>query len=93
MDKNIAEAKIHNIIMENRGKLTVSGVEDVESFNEESVVLDTIQGTLTVEGSGLHINKLNVQTGELTVNGEISGLVYHDEGYSKSNGFFGRIFK
>ena len=93
MDKNMTDVKIHNIIMENRGKLTVSGVEDVESFNEESVVLDTIQGTLTVDGSGLHINKLNVQTGELTVEGEISGIVYHDDGYSKGAGFFSRLFK
>ena len=84
---------IHNVIMENRGKLTVSGVEDVESFNEESVVLSTIQGMLTIDGSGLHINKLNVQTGELTVEGEISGLVYHNDGYSKNTGFFSRIFK
>ena len=50
---------IHNVIMEGRRKLSISGVSDVESFNEEEVVLSTNMGLLIIEGENLHINKLS----------------------------------
>ena len=85
--------KIHNIILEDRRILTVSGVSDVDSFDEEAVVLYTELGELTVKGGNLHMNKLNVETGEVSIEGDIESLSYRDESPRSSGGLFGRIFR
>lgn len=81
----------HNVILEGRERLSVSGVEDVESFDEESIVIYTTRGTLTVRGSGMRIEKLSVDLGELTVDGTISALEYEDE-VRRNEGFWRRLF-
>ncbi|MBQ4627428.1 MAG: sporulation protein YabP [Clostridia bacterium] len=84
----------HNIVLEGRRMLTVSGVSDVDSFDEETVVIFTELGELTVRGANLHINKLSVDVGELTVEGDISALVYSENPSSgSSGGFFSRVFR
>ncbi len=82
----------HNIILEDRKNLTVSGVVDIDSFDEQIIILYTDMGELTVRGYDLHINKLNVDTGELTVEGDISSLSYAETKQS-SGGVFSRLFK
>ena len=82
----------HNVIMEERKKLSVSGVENVESFDEAEIVLQTNKGTLTIRGSELHIGKLSVDTGEVNIEGKIGELQYEDEA-PVSGGLFGRLFK
>ena len=82
----------HQLILEDRRALTVSGVSDVDSFDEVTVTVDTDMGELTVKGEGLHINRLNIETGELTLEGSIQSLTYA-EVPSRSGGFFGRLFK
>ena len=57
----------HRLTMEGREKLTISGVEDVISFDEHEILLDTLEGTLLLRGEGLHINKLSVESGELQI--------------------------
>lgn len=83
-------AKFHNIILENRGRLNVSGVEDVDSFDEGAVIIFTNMGVLTVRGEDLHINKFSVESGELFVEGNIYALTYSDDSMKKSGsgGFF-----
>ena len=83
----------HNIIMENRETLNVSGVNEVDSFDEQTVSLFTELGELTVEGEQLQIQKFSVETGELTVSGHIGSLVYSEQSDSKAKGFFGKLFK
>jgi len=84
----------HNVIMENRRRMSVSGVEEVDSFDESSVSLYTQMGMLLIKGKNLHINKLNVDTGELIIEGEIVALIYSDGGNEKkTGGFFGKLFK
>lgn len=85
-------AKFHNIILENRGRLNVSGVEDVDSFDEGAVIIFTNMGVLTVRGEDLHINKFSVESGELFVEGNIYALTYSDDSMKKSGsgGFFPR---
>ena len=56
---------LHHIILEGREQLTVSGVEEVESFDENSIVMDTIKGVLIVRGENLHIEKLSLDGGDL----------------------------
>ncbi len=82
----------HNIVLEDRRLLTVSGVSDVDSFDEETVIVFTDMGELTVRGSDLHINRLSVEVGELTVEGNIAALIYSDEA-PKSGGFFSKVFR
>ena len=89
--KNIVQLP-HQLILEDRRALTVSGVSDVDSFDELTVVIYTEMGELTVKGQGLHINRLNVETGELTLEGSVDSLTY-TEIHSRSGGFFGKLFK
>lgn len=92
--KSQAKEVTQNIIMENRRKLSISGVDDVDSFDEEEIVLFTDIGTLNIKGEDLHINKLSVESGEVTVEGEINSLSYSDdEKGSRSTGILSRIFK
>lgn len=92
----MAEEKIisfpHNLSLEERKKLTVSGVTDIVSFDEQTIVAETELGELTIKGEGLHIVRMSVDTGELTVEGEISTLMY-SEIQQQSGGFFSRLFK
>ncbi len=84
--------KPHNLIMEDRKLLTVSGVSDIDSFDEQTVILFTDLGELTIKGYNLHINKLNVDTGELMVEGEIHLLSYTEE-QPQRGGIISRLFK
>ena len=81
----------HNIIVENRKKMTLTGVKDVLSFDEETVVLDTSLGRLTVKGSGLHIISFDTNRGGLSAEGRLYALVYTSD--EKSGGFFSRVFR
>ena len=81
-----------NIILENRKKASISGVEDIDSFDEQTVVLYTNLGMLTVRGLGLHINRLNVETGEVVIEGDMDSFVYSD-GESRKTGLLKRLFK
>ena len=82
----------HHVILEDRRALTVSGVSDVDSFDELTVIIYTDMGELTVKGEGLHINRLNIETGDLTLEGLVHSMTYA-EVQSRSGGFFGRLFK
>lgn len=85
---------IQNIILENRGKLTISGVLDVLSFDDQVVILETELGLLNVKGENLRINKLSIDTSEVIVEGEISSLNYNDKENNKtSGGLISKIFK
>ncbi|MBE5040252.1 sporulation protein YabP [Ructibacterium gallinarum] len=88
------EEKRHFITMENREKLTITEVEDVESFDEEKVVVYTSMGTMTVIGSEFRIHKLNVEDGQLVIEGEIDEIKYSQtRETSNQGGFFSRLFQ
>ena len=82
----------HNIVMEDRKTLMITGVSDVDSFDDQNVVVFTDLGELTVRGNNLHIGKLSVETGELSVTGNIYALGYTDD-RERSGGLFSRMFK
>jgi sporulation protein YabP len=93
-EKKISKPKVQNLILENREKLSVSGVIDVESFNDECVIADTELGILIIKGIDLHINKLNIDNSELGIEGEIVSCEYSDrDGSRNRGGFFARMFK
>lgn len=74
-----APAGEHRIVLEDREQLTVSGVEEVESFDENTILLTTAQGDLEIQGEGLHIEKLSLDGGDLKVEGQVSALIYQNE--------------
>ena len=82
----------HNLIMEGRERLSISGVEDVESFDEEAIVTYTSKGMLIVRGEGLHIEKLTIDGGDLAVEGRIQSLRY-EEATKEKGGLLSRLFK
>lgn len=82
----------HHVILENREALSVSGVEEVESFDENSVIMVTTRGTLVVRGEGLHIEKLSLDGGDLRVEGAVDSITYEDDGREKG-GFLSRLFR
>lgn len=91
----VAEEKLnlpHSLVLEERESLTVSGVSDVDSFDEDMITAYTSLGELTVKGSELHISKLDTETGELSVEGNIQSLIYSSD-RADSGGFFSRIFR
>ena len=81
----------HRLELDSRERLVVTGVEEVERFDEEEIVMRTTAGTLVVGGTELHIGKLNLDGGELHVDGRIDSVAYEEEGPGRS-GFFSRLF-
>ncbi|MDR3277892.1 MAG: sporulation protein YabP [Oscillospiraceae bacterium] len=82
----------HNVILEGRRRVSVSGVDDVESFDENEIIMSTSQGTLFLRGSELRIEKLSLDSGDLTIEGVVDKLEYEDDA-RQSGGFFSRLFK
>lgn len=86
---------IQNLILENREKLSISGVLDVLSFDDQIVILETELGLLTVKGENLRINKLSLDTAEVIVDGEIYNLGYSEKDLEKKSGggILNKIFR
>ncbi len=82
----------HNCILEDRKQLSVSGVKNVGSFDEQTITAITECGEITVKGEGLHITKLSLEIGELCIEGTINSLTYADV-YEKSGSFLSRVFR
>ncbi len=83
--------KAHSLSLQNRNELKLTGVTDVDSFDEETISAYTDYGCLTISGSNLHIEELNLETGKLEVKGEINALVYTNK-TAKNDNFLKRIF-
>lgn len=81
----------HTLTLTSRQTLALSGVTDVSAFDENTIAMDTSLGTLTVRGENLHVEKLTLDQGELTVTGEIQSLEY-DDNISQRGGFLSRLF-
>ena len=90
-DKRVVKSP-HNLILEDRKALMITGVSDVDSFDDQTIVVYTDKGEMTIKGIGLHIDKLSLETGELKVNGNVVAIVYTDD-KRPQGGFFGRLFK
>lgn len=84
--------KAHSLYLENRNGLKLTGVTDVDSFDEETVTAYTDYGCLTVNGTGLHVEELNLESGLLEVTGEVVALVYSNK-TEKSKNLFKRLFQ
>ena len=93
-ERKLSTNIVQNVILENRNKLSISGVLDVLSFDDQIVILETELGLLTVKGENIKINKLSIDTSEVIVEGEISSISYSEKNVNdKDSSFIRKIFK
>lgn len=83
--------KTHNVIIENRNKINMTGIKRVDNFDENEIILISELGELTIKGNGLHISKMDVDSGDLVIDGNIIGMIYNET--SKNGSVLRRIFK
>lgn len=81
----------HKLTLDSRNRLTMTGVTEVESFDEEMVVLHTTKGTLVIRGQGLHLQLLSLDGGQVHVDGTVESMTYEDA-VRQSDGFWARLF-
>lgn len=92
MTENKIKSKNQNIIIEDRMRMTVSGVEQVENFNDNTIILITINGGMTIKGEGLNISKLNLDDGNVKIDGKINGVAYTARDATSKN-IMSKLFK
>lgn len=84
----------HDVIMRGRKNLDITGVKQVESFDNEEFLLETVMGYLAIRGQNLSMKNLDVDKGVVSIKGRIYDLVYLDENHGeKAKGFFSKIFR
>lgn len=81
----------HSVTLKAREYMQISGVTDVESFDEETVKLITTDGALTVNGTKLHISQLQLETGDVRLDGKVNSVTYTDHQPHRS--LWGRLFR
>jgi len=93
-EEKMAALPPHNLIIEGRSRIAVSGVTDVESFDEHEIIMATSMGVLFLRGSGLRIDKLSLDTGDVTIEGTVDKFEYEDDAHiAPGGGFFARLFR
>ena len=85
------QKKAHSVLLENREKLTLSGISDVESFSDSNLVIQTDYGQIDVRGENIQVTKLSLETGDLVAEGVIDSLNYTVS--LKNGGFFTKVFR
>ena len=84
----------HDVIMRGRKLLDITGVRQVESFDNEEFLLETSMGFLAIKGQNLQMKNLDVEKGVVSIKGKIFDLVYLDENHGeKAKGFFSKLFR
>ena len=85
------ENTIHNVIMESRKKISVSGVEDMECFDDGKVVVYTSMGIMEITGKNFHMNKLSLDTGEIVIEGDVDSVIYEQAKTASKKGFLSKL--
>lgn len=91
-DRDMSD-KLHSMILEDRRKMTLSGVNDMESFDGGKLIVYTSAGILTLTGSDMKAESFSVETGEMTLTGEFDTISYSDRDRQTRTGFFERLFR
>ena len=95
MEEQRQRMRPHKVALDKRAYALISGVEDVISFDEKEVILETTLGRLTVKGEDLKVSRLTVEQGEVEIGGRMDSFVYSESRGRKAQGesFLGRLFK
>ncbi|MDR1689535.1 MAG: sporulation protein YabP [Clostridiales bacterium] len=88
-------ASKHTVTMDKKERAAITGVLDVLSFDEDTVIADTEMGIIILKGNALHVNRLNLDNGDLGIDGDIISLTYEDSNqFSKGkSSFLGKLFR
>ena len=92
MTESRINSKTQNIIIEDRNLISINGVEQVDSFNENTIILSTLKGGLSIKGEGLNMSKLNLDDGSVKISGLVNSVIYMSKEGAPKN-FIGKIFK
>ena len=84
---------IQNVILENRKKLTMTGIKDVLSFDDEVVVVESELGLINIKGTDLKVNKISVESGDVIVEGTVRAIEYSDKDIGPKQSLMSRLFK
>ena len=90
-EKMLPAENNHHLILENRGRMSLSGITDVERFDEQEALITTTCGLLLIHGEGLHMETLSLDTGDIILQGTVNSIQYEDA--PKSGGFFSKLFR
>lgn len=94
MDKAIDTLISHNVTINDRKNIIISGVKKIESFDNQEFLMETNMGNIVIKGSELEIIKLDTYQGNVSIKGKISSLAYIDSiKKDKEEGFFNKLFK
>lgn len=83
----------HVINIDNRQRITITGVTEVVTFNEENVILNTVLGGLNIKGKNMRVNKLNVDNGDMSIEGEFQSMNYVSKEVGERESFIKKLFK
>ena len=92
-NKGVGSKLISNVILNSREKLSINGVKEIISFDENYVSLRTVCGDLTIDGENIHINILNTEKGEVEMTGKIGSLNYYDSHNGEKTSLISKIFR
>ena len=94
LDSKIPQNKPeHQLILHSRERLSLDGIKEIISFDENNVNLKTINGDLSIDGEKIHITVLNVEKGEVEMIGKINALTYYDSLEYEKSSIFSKLFK
>lgn len=93
-NSNKTNTQEHDVIMRGRRPLDITGVKQVESFDNEEFLLETVMGFLAIRGQNLQMKNLDVDKGIVSIKGKVFDLVYiDDQNGDKAKGFFSKLFR
>ena len=95
-ESNQTENKLHSLMIQNRQGAQLSGVLEVVRFDENEVLLETICGTLSIDGEGLHLSEWNAERGLALLEGRVDAVTYFDKKTDETkahSGLFGKLLK
>lgn len=92
-EKDLKKLESHNIKLQGRKKLELTGVAEVINFNEENVILETSMGGLLIKGSNMKVNMLNVENGDMCIDGFINSLTYISKDKTKKESILKKMLK
>ena len=95
MEETITAGRQHRLLLQNRSAGSLTGICDVVSFDESSIVLDTDMGLLTIRGKELHVSRLTLEKGEVDIEGKVESLAYSSNEALRRSGesLFSRLFR
>lgn len=92
-DKSMPQSQSHTVKLDSRKVMSITGVTDVDGFDEHTIVLATTCGIMTVHGNSLHINKLNIEEGSLDIEGMVDAVQYSDNMTIQKTSWLSKMFK